>query len=376
MKIESSGKVHFTLLIFIRVILFLGAIGSYYSERWLVFFVAMLALFVTFIPWFLKKKFGVEIPAVFEIMIILFIYGILFLGEVRGFFSEYWWWDVLLNLFAAVALGFVGLTILYVLYKDEKIDASPLMISVFAFCFAFAIGSLWEIFEFTVDNIFGFQLQRQGLVDTMEDLIVDAVGALFVSIGGYFYIKSEGNRPVSGLVMRFMSQHPNIFKSQRKAGPDVLLKKIIKKGEGNKLEFKSTLRVNLHTGEIDKKIELGVLKTLVAYLNSEGGTLLVGVSDDGKILGMEKDNFLNEDKLKLHFTNMVKHRIGNSYLPFIKYELIEIDGKHVLQVDCKKGNKPVFLKLGQQEEFYVRSGPSSARLDGRELVDYVRNKFG
>jgi len=188
-SLESSGKVHYIIMAAVRTLLVVAAMGSYFYSRWLVLFVAVLAFVVTFLPRFIEKRFGIKIPGELEVMILLFIYGALFLGEVRGFYVRFWWWDVLLNMVAALALGFVGLTVMYVLYKDDHLDASPLVVAVFAFGFAVAAGTLWELFEFIVDSAFGFGLQGS-LGDTMGDLLVNVIGAFFVSVGGYFYMKS------------------------------------------------------------------------------------------------------------------------------------------------------------------------------------------
>lgn len=373
---KTSGKVHFVIMAFIRIMLVLAFLGAWYNQRWLVLFVAAFAFVITFIPRFLKKQYGISLPAEFEVMVILFIYGSLFFGEVRGFYDQFWWWDVLLNLGASIALGFVGLTILYVLYRDEVIDASPLIIAFFTFCFAFAMGGLWEIFEFSLDSLFGFNMQKTGLVDTMGDLIVDAIGAFLVSVGGYVYMKSGKKNIVSSLVIGFMERNPRLFKSRRNIeSSSDKIKKIVEKGEGDRLEFKSTLRTNIHTNELDKRVEHSILKTIVAYLNSNGGTLLVGVSDKGEVTGLEKDNFPNNDQLNLYFTNLIKSHIGSEYLPFIQYELFSVDDKHVLKVDCDESDKRVFLKIGKDEEFYVRSGASSTRLEGSALIDYINHKF-
>lgn len=366
---------HTIVIGIIRILLLFALIGAYLNGRWLVFFVAGLALVVTFIPFILWRLHGIRIPAEFEIMVLLFIYGTLFFGEVRGFLGDFWWWDVLLNIASAIALGFVGLTVLYVLYKDEKLDASPFVIFVFTFSFALAIGTMWEIFEFAMDSFFGFTLQ-DSLLDTMGDIISNAIGSFIVALGGYFYIRDGKIFLVSSFISKFIEGNPRLFRSRKiLENPSLEIKRIIRKGESEKLEFKSTLRTNLHTGEFDKKVEHSVLKTLVAYLNTKGGTLLVGVSDSGVIAGLEKDKFPDNDKLSLYVTNMIKHQIGSAFLPFIQYELYPIEDKHVLKIDCLGSDKPVFLKIGKVEEFYVRNGPSSAKLDGSELVNYINNKF-
>ena len=147
-------------------------------------------------------------------------------------------------------------------------------------------------------------------------------------------------------------------------------------GENERIELKSSFRTNLHTKEFDRRIEHAMLKTITAFLNTKGGELLIGVSDGGHILGLEDDNFQNNDKMMLHLTNLLKTHIGNEFLPFIKTEIIEFDEKKVLLITCKESKNRVFLKIGGEEEFYVRNGPSSVKLEGSSLVDYIRHKFG
>jgi len=150
---------------------------------------------------------------------------------------------------------------------------------------------------------------------------------------------------------------------------------LIDNGEGNKLEFKSTLRTNLHTSKPDKRIEHAVMKTMVAYLNSDGGCLLVGISDDGTVLGIEADNFQNNDKFNQHFTNMFGRDIGNEFLPYIKAELVKVKGMFVLKVDCKPSDKPVFLKDDGKEEFYIRSSAATIEISGSKLIEYINSRF-
>ena len=372
-EIETSGKVHMVVINFVRVLLVVAFLGALRNNRPLVLFISALAFFVTFLPVILEKKWGVRIPAEFEVITLLFIYGSLFFGEVRGFYATYWWWDSLLNLVASMALGFVGLTILYVLYKEEKLGASPFIIAFFTFCFALALVTVWEIFEFAMDYFMQFNFQKS-LIDTMGDIIVGGIGALFVSIAGYIYMKEGKKNFISKLIISFIDKNPLLFKSVRRERPDEKIFRLIKKGESDNLEFKSTLRTNLHINDFDKKIEHATLKTIVAYLNSKGGILLVGVNDEGEVIGIEKDNFQTNDKLNLHFTNLLKNTIGNQYLPLINFELVKIDGKHVLRIDCKKSDRPVFLKV-DEEEFFIRNGPSSVKLTGSELVNYIERRL-
>lgn len=122
-------------------------------------------------------------------------------------------------------------------------------------------------------------------------------------------------------------------------------------------------------------MELGILKTIAAFLNTKGGSLLIGVDDSGKILGLENDRFESDDKIALHFTNLIKTYIGNEFLPFIKFEIAQIKDKKIILVTCKESRKRVFLKVDNEEEFYIRNGPASIKLEGNSLVDYIQHKF-
>ena len=154
------------------------------------------------------------------------------------------------------------------------------------------------------------------------------------------------------------------------------LEKIISCGESARLEFKSSLRWDFKENKIDKKtIGCAWLTTIVAFLNTEGGTLLIGVADDGCILGIEADKFPNEDKYLLHFSNLVNQHIGPEFSQFVNAELIPINSKKVLHVQCEKSKKPVFLRKNKDEEdFYIRVGPSSRKLSIRETLEYLGNK--
>ncbi|MCQ1537307.1 ATP-binding protein [Methanosarcina sp. KYL-1] len=151
---------------------------------------------------------------------------------------------------------------------------------------------------------------------------------------------------------------------------------LIRRGESKKLEFKSTLRMNLMSGKPDWNVEHAVLKTIVAYLNTDGGILLVGVSNDGEVLGIENDGFPNEDKFLLHFKQLIKQHIGLAYAPLIEYTLVPVNGKKILEIDCRKGDEAVFMRPGKnEEEFYIRVGPSSERLTGSKLIEYVSRRY-
>ena len=98
-------------------------------------------------------------------------------------------------------------------------------------------------------------------------------------------------------------------------------KEIIEQGESDFVEFKSTLRWNIHSNRKDKAIENASLKTLAAFMNAQGGTLIIGVADDGRILGLETDKFANHDKLLLHLTKIIQDRIGDLYIKYLHFSI-------------------------------------------------------
>ncbi len=152
---------------------------------------------------------------------------------------------------------------------------------------------------------------------------------------------------------------------------------LIDDGESDSVEFKSTLRVNLHTDQTDKKIEHAVLKTLAAFLNTDGGALVIGVADDGTPVGIEADKFDSEDKMSLHLTNLVKGRMGAATLPLIHQQFDDYEDCRVLRVSCERSPQAVYIKAsGDQEQFFIRGGPSTIELTGRQMVDYLKMRFG
>lgn len=164
-------------------------------------------------------------------------------------------------------------------------------------------------------------------------------------------------------------------KSKPSVVAPIVVADLIASGEGDEVEFKATLRTNLHTGQQDEKMHVAVLKTITGFLNAKGGTLLIGVADSGEVVGLDADGFSSEDKMGLHLVNLIKDRIGEVFLPYIHYRFEELDGKRTLLVRCEKGPKPAFVKDGVSQRFFVRGGASSQELQGASVTDYVKQRF-
>lgn len=156
--------------------------------------------------------------------------------------------------------------------------------------------------------------------------------------------------------------------------PEESIRRLIAIGEGRTIEFKATMRMNLHTGKTGKEIEIAWLKAVAAFMNTDGGTLLLGVADDGSITGLEADGFANEDKCRLHFKNLINQHIGAELSKHLRFGIIKMEDKEVGVVDCSRSSEPAFLKAKKGEAFYIRSGPSSDELPVSKVVAYLQNR--
>ena len=188
MKIIDSFKF---LVNFLRLTLIAAAVLAIIYGSWFNLLIIVITLVFTFLPHLVEKKYKIYIPLDFEFVIIFFVYASLFLGEVRGFYGRFWWWDIFLHTFSAIAFCFLGFIAFFLLFKAEKIKTRPVWIAIFSFCFSVTIAVLWEIFEFIMDQAFGLNMQKNGLYDTMGDLISASVSSLLVTAVGYIYLKSN-----------------------------------------------------------------------------------------------------------------------------------------------------------------------------------------
>ena len=177
------------LLIWGALILQLAA--SIYLQNWKTVAVTGCTFFLTVLPILWADKFGVKLPMRFSAAIIVFIFATLFLGEVRDYYERFWWWDAVLHTGSAIAFGLFAFVCIFMLFEGDRFAAPPIAIAFLSFCVAVCIGAVWEIFEFAMDQFFGLNMQKSGLVDTMWDLIVDCLGAFIGASAGFIYLKGE-----------------------------------------------------------------------------------------------------------------------------------------------------------------------------------------
>jgi hypothetical protein len=156
---------------------------------------------------------------------------------------------------------------------------------------------------------------------------------------------------------------------------------LIKRGESKTLEFKSTLRWSLKEDrQDDKGVTHAVLKTIAAFLNTEGGDLLIGVGDDGSVIGIDSDRLENDDKFMRHLAQVVRNGLGDRAGTCIDPKTQIVQGKTVCVVSCQRSPEPVFLKWKGMEtipdgDLFVRSGPGTVKLPTESAAEYVRTRF-
>jgi len=156
---------------------------------------------------------------------------------------------------------------------------------------------------------------------------------------------------------------------------------LIKRGESKTLEFKSTLRWSLKEDrQDDKGVTHAALKTIAAFLNTEGGDLLIGAADDGSIVGIERDRLETDDKFVRHLAQAVRNGLGDRAGTCIDPKMQVVQGKTVCVVSCQRSPEPVFLKwkgleAAPEGDFFVRSGPGTVKLPPESAREYIRTRF-
>ncbi|GAB6141153.1 hypothetical protein JCM14076_18820 [Methylosoma difficile] len=165
---------------------------------------------------------------------------------------------------------------------------------------------------------------------------------------------------------------------QSELGKD--LPSIVRQGEGTLLEFKSSLRWDYQEQRINRALEGVVLKTLAGFFNSHlGGTLLIGVADDGDIIGLEKDYQTlkkpGQDGFEQSLMTAISANLGADLCHFVHVLFHVVDGKDVCRIIVSPANRPVFLNQGNAPKFYVRTGGGTRDLNIQEALDFVQGRF-
>ena len=236
---RSSFLVYVTLRVLVVVMMILQLLNRNYENV----FLCILTLLLLIVPSLLQITFRVELPTTLEIILLVFVFAAEILGEISEFYILFPFWDTVLHTLNGFLAAAIGFSLVELLNSNEKLafQLSPLFMAIVAFCFSMTIGVVWEFFEFGMDQIMGYDMQKDtiiqtirsvtldpqgrnvpyvitgiadtavngaslgingyldiGLIDTMQDLIVNFIGASVFSILGFFYVKNRGKGGVAG----------------------------------------------------------------------------------------------------------------------------------------------------------------------------------
>ena len=251
---------YFTLRILVIVMMILQLLNRNYENV----FLCALTLVLLIMPSLVQITFKVELPTTLEIIILIFIFAAEILGEISEFYLVFPFWDSVLHTLNGFLAAAIGFSMVDLLNRSEKImfNLSPLFMAIVAFCFSMTIGVVWEFFEFMMDQVIGYDMQKDtiihtirsvtldpagrnvpyvinnitetavngkklelggyldiGLIDTMQDLIVNFIGAFIFSVIGFFYVKNRGKGVFAGcFIPRRKAKDKDFLKIAREIG--------------------------------------------------------------------------------------------------------------------------------------------------------------
>ncbi len=218
---DIAARLHRWIVLAVTVVMTIDAVVLASDGHWMSAVLVLVIMLVVLAPTLLRERLPVHIPTEFLLAALLFSFAALFLGEVRDYYRRVWWWDIALHGSSGLLLGILGFLLVYVLNESRRIDLAmrPRFVALFAFLFALSAGTLWEVFEFAMDQLAGTNMQKpmlgdpSGLTDTMWDLIVDAIGAGAVSILGWWYMSRGTKSFFEPWIIKFIENNPRLFRS-------------------------------------------------------------------------------------------------------------------------------------------------------------------
>lgn len=238
-------KSSFIVFSILRASIIAIMIHQIFTGRYENVYLCALTLLLLFLPSIVQVQFKIEIPPTLEIIIFCFIYAAEILGALNSFYMIIPFWDTMLHTLNGFLAAAIGFSLVWLLNDNEhqKIELSPLYLSLVAFCFSMTIGVIWEFMEFGMDTLLGMDHQRDtviqvinsrlldpvifgversvsgihevvingqamglngyldiGLIDTMEDMFVNLIGAFVFSVFGYFYTRNQRNKSIERFI--------------------------------------------------------------------------------------------------------------------------------------------------------------------------------
>lgn len=249
MKIRELAKNRITVHIVLDALVLLVMVARILRRDFYPVFLCVLTLALFNIPMLIDRKLKIKIPVLLESIVLIFIFCAEILGEIGSFYTFIPWWDTLLHTVNGFLMAAIGFTMIDLLNNSPRFhfNLSPIFVAFVAFCFSMTVGVFWEFFEFSMDQIFHTDMQKDyyveefssvklhpqgindpikieniqettvsytengeekervlgkgyldiGIIDTMKDLIVNCIGAIVFSVIGYFYIRGRDKRNIA-----------------------------------------------------------------------------------------------------------------------------------------------------------------------------------
>lgn len=218
---NDPKKLYIRLTLAILAVLVGSLVWFVFHRDWENVFLTAIVIGLIVVPAFVLRQNRIYLPPEFQLTIAAFIFLSLFLGSATDLYYEFWWWDMVLHTGAGFLMGIVGFLTLFLLNQTDRLPHGirPGFLCFFGFTFAVFLSVVWEIFEYTVDNIapsINMQSNETGVDDTMHDLIVSTIGALVVALMGWSYFKTGKFSFIADGVRLFVRRNPRLFKRLRR----------------------------------------------------------------------------------------------------------------------------------------------------------------
>jgi hypothetical protein len=215
---EFTGEQYQQFAIFaLQGLFLLTAIITGFQGNFETMFISILGFLLIFLPLIIEKSLKIDLPVAYELLIAVFIFATVFMGEIGDAYNKFWWWDIVLHASSGVLLGYVGFLVLYVLYRQKKLIASASLVAFFTLVTGLASAGVWEIFEFAADMLLGTSMQR-GAVDTMSDIIVASIGSVIAAVVAYVHIKWPQRSLFRSFIKDFFDSNPTYKRATSRKG--------------------------------------------------------------------------------------------------------------------------------------------------------------
>lgn len=233
-----------------------------------------------------------------------------------------------------------------------------------------------------------FKRMNREITETMKSHLIDSLDRYGVWDNNYDKFFNKRIKAISKELKKRIIKQDTDYKSDENLPQKISIdskgidiKKIIAGGESNSVEFKSSLRWDYKQNCINKQLlEMVIAKTMAAFMNSSGGMLLIGVDDEGEILGLEKDyetvKNKNSDGFKLLLDSIINNYLGSELHQYINVSILDVDGKHICVVNISSSGAPVYVKDSDNKEiFVIRAQASTLPLDAHETHEYIETHW-